>query len=111
MKLDTSLEAVSPMLSLGLTKIRTGRAAETIAADLCMFGLTECDEGGPGLVNASVLMVTNSRRCGYKVNAQAHIDALVLMRSTQVRKWNKQEDGVHQVARAMEERLERTSKS
>ena len=43
-------------------------------ADLCMFGLAACDDGGPGFVNASVRMITNARQVGYgcKANALAH---------------------------------------
>ena len=72
--------------------------ARTVVADMCMFGLAACDEGGPGFANASV-QGTNARQV--ECNAQARIDMLVLVRTRQARKWNELETWVHQVARAM----------
>ena len=45
----------------------------------------------PGFVNASVRTVT--KQVGCRENAQARIDMLVLMQTTQERKWNRQEHG------------------
>ena len=41
----------------------------TTVADLCMFGLVPCDEGGPGFVNASVRTVTNARQVGRRMQS------------------------------------------
>ena len=45
--------------------------------------------------------------CGCKVNAQARIDTLVLVRTTQARKRNKSGTWIHPVARAMGGTVER----
>ena len=47
-----------------MAKIMAIRETRTTVADLCMFGLAACDDGGPGFVNASVLTVTNARQVG-----------------------------------------------
>ena len=56
-----------------VAKVMSMPGTRPAVADLCMFGLAVCDEGGPGFVNASVRTVTNTR-C--EVNAQARIDSL-----------------------------------
>ena len=45
-----------------MAKIMAMPGTRAAAADLCMFGLAACDEGGPGLVNASVRTITNARQ-------------------------------------------------
>ena len=47
-----------------VTKIMAVPGTRTKVADLYMFGLAACDEGGPGFVNASVRTVTNARQVG-----------------------------------------------
>ena len=42
----------------------------TAVADLCMFGLAACDEGGPVVVNASVRTITNARRVGVRLQSK-----------------------------------------
>ena len=74
--------------------VRSGSGAvpgtRTAVADLCMFGLPACDEGGPGFVNASVRTVSNSRQFGKRMQ-------IVLAQTTQARTWNKQEHGLKTV--------------
>ena len=60
-----------------VAKIMAMPGTRTTVADLCMFGLAACDEGGPGFVKASV------------VNAQTCIDTHVSTRAAQSRKGNK----------------------
>ena len=68
-----------------MTKITAMPGTRTTVADLCMFGLAACDEGGAGFVKASVRTVTTHRPCSC---------------------WLKQSGiWVRQVARAMEEQL------
>ena len=81
--------------------------ARTIVADLCMFGLAACDEGGPGFVNASVRTVTNARQVQLRMQRTCtgtHRHARVDADKTSE---NMQQTGtwVHQVAQAMEEQL------
>ena len=42
----------------------------TSVADLCMFGLAACDEGGLGFVSASVRTITNARRVGVRLRSK-----------------------------------------
>ena len=65
----------------------------TTVADLCMFGLAACDEGGPGFVNASVRTVTNARQVGMRMQSKC----TGKQRHAQVRKWNKEEHGYIEV--------------
>ena len=60
--------------SLRLKCVEKIMAMPGTRADLCMFGLAACDDGGPGFVNASVRMITNARQVGYgcAANALAH---------------------------------------
>ena len=39
-------------------------------ADLCMFGLAACDDGGPGFVNESVRTITNARQVGVRLQSK-----------------------------------------
>ena len=111
------------MSSLGLTKIRTGDARRirttwnscangakrkqrggvakimampgttTAVADLCLFLLVACDDGGLGFVNASVRTITSARQVGVRLRSKCTTDMLRSKRTTQSRKENKQEDG------------------
>ena len=47
-----------------VTKIMTMPGTRTTVADLCMFEMAACDEGGPGFVKASVRTITNKRPVG-----------------------------------------------
>ena len=47
-----------------VAKIMAMLGTRTTVADLCMFGLVACDEGGPGFARASVRTVTNARQVG-----------------------------------------------
>ena len=57
---DLTSEVNSRMMCV--TTITAMPGARTILADLCMFGLAACDEGGPGIVNASVRTVISARQ-------------------------------------------------
>ena len=49
-------------------------------ADLCVFGLAACDDGGPGFVNARVRTITNARPVGVRLRSKCtstHRRALV----------------------------------
>ena len=52
-----------------VTKVMVVPGTRAMVADLCMFGLAACDEGGPGFVNASVRTVTNAREVGLPVQS------------------------------------------
>ena len=41
-----------------VAKVMSMFGIRTAVADLCMFGLAACDEGGPGFVNVSVRTIT-----------------------------------------------------
>ena len=45
-----------------VAKIMAMPGTRAAVAELCMFGLAACDDGGPGFVNASVRAITNSRQ-------------------------------------------------
>ena len=79
----------------------------TAVADLCMFGLAACDEGGPGFVNASVRTITNARQVGVRLGSKyigTHRHARVNANNT-VKNGEQTETWMRQVARAMEEQL------
>ena len=42
-------------------------ARAAAVADLCMFGLAACDDGGLGFVNASGRTTTNARQVGVRL--------------------------------------------
>ena len=50
-----------------VVKIMAMPGTRTTVADLCMFGLAACDEGGPRFVKASVRTVTNARQVGMRM--------------------------------------------
>ena len=81
--------------------------ARTAVADLCMFGLAACDEGGPGFANASVRTITNARRVAVRLRSKC----TSTHRHAQTNENNAIEKGeqtgtwVRQVAGAMEEQL------
>ena len=77
----------------------------TLVADLCMFGLVACDEGGPGFVNTSVRTVNNARNVGMRMQRTCtgmHLHVGVGVSASEKR----EQSGawVREVARPMEER-------
>ena len=88
-----------------VVKILAMPGTRAAVADLCMFGLAACDDGGPGFVNASVRTITNARQVGVRLNSKctgthrhAWVDA---GRREQTGTW------VRQAARAIEEQLKK----
>ena len=78
----------------------------TPVADLCMFGLAACDEGGPGFVNV-VRTITNARRVGVRFQSKCsstHRHSQVNADNT-IEKGKRTGSWVRQVAQAMEEDL------
>ena len=76
----------------------------TLVADLCMFGLAACDEGGPGFSHVSVRTVTTARQVEMRMQRKctdthrhAHVDADDTSEKTGT--W------VHPEVQAMEEQL------
>ena len=65
---ELTSEANSKMRYVG--KIMAMPGTRTGVADLCMFGLAACDEGGQGFVNASVRTVTNARQMGMRLRSK-----------------------------------------
>ena len=53
-----------------VVKIMTMPGTRAAVADLCMFGLAACDNGGPGFVNASVRTITNARQVGVRLRSK-----------------------------------------
>ena len=51
-------------------KIMAMPGTRAAVADLCMFGLAACDNGGPGFVNASVRKITNARQVGVRLQSK-----------------------------------------
>ena len=92
-----------------MAKVMAAPGTRTAVADLCMFGLAACDEGGPGFVNVSVRTITNARRVGLRLQskcASTHRHARVdcdnpTDNGEQKGSW------VRQVAQATEEQLKR----
>ena len=90
-----------------VTKITAMPGTKTIVADLCMFGLAACGEGGPGFVNASARTSTNARQVGMRmrnkctgVHRHARVDASnTIVKREQTATW------VRQVALAMVEQM------
>ena len=84
-----------------VTKIMAIPGTRTTVADLCVFGLAACDEGGPGFVKASARMVTIERHVGMRMRSKCT--------GTHRREQHNEERGTNwnmgtsQVARAMEE--------
>ena len=90
-----------------VAKIMAMPGTRLAVADLCMFGLAACDDGGPGFVNVSVRTITNARRVGVRSQskcASTHRHARVdcdkpTEKAEQTGSW------VRQVAQAVEEQL------
>ena len=90
-------------------KIMAMPGTTAAVADLCMFGLVACDNGGPGFVNASVRTVTNARQVGVRLQSKCtgtHRHAQVDAEDTigwkeQAGTWERQ------AARAVEEQLKK----
>ena len=73
-------------------------------ADLCIFGLAACDDGGTGFVNAKVRTITNARQVGVRLPSKC-TGMLGSTLTTQPRKREQTGSWVRQVAQAMEEHL------
>ena len=89
-----------------VAKIMAMPGTRTAVADLCMFGLTACDERRPGIVNVSVRTITNARRAAVRLRSKC----TSTHRHAQTNENNaieKEQKGtwVRQVAGAMEEQL------
>ena len=54
-----------------IVKIMATPGTRAAVADLCMFGLAACDDGGPGFVKASVRTITNARQVGVRLRQTA----------------------------------------
>ena len=46
--------------------------ARAAVADLRMFGVAACDDGGPGFVNASVRTIINVRQVGERLQSKCN---------------------------------------
>ena len=85
-----------------VVKILAMPETRAVVADLCMFGLAACDDGGPRFVNASVRTITNARPVGVRLQSTCNgthrhvrVDAEdTIGRREQTRTW------VRQAARA-----------
>ena len=53
-----------------MAKVMAMPGIRTAVAELCMFRLAACDEGGPGFVNVSVRTITNTRRVGVRLQSK-----------------------------------------
>ena len=92
-----------------IVKIMAMPRTRAAVADLCMFGLAACDDGGPGFVNASVRTITNARQAGVRLQSKcnsthrhARVDAEdVIGKREQTGTW------VCEAARAIDEQLKR----
>ena len=92
-----------------VVKIMAMPGARAAVADLCMFGLAACDDGGPGFVNASVRTITNARQVGVRLQSKcnsthrhARVDAEdVIGKREQTGTW------VREAARATDEQLKK----
>ena len=95
-----------------VAKIMAMPGTRRTVVDLCMFGLAACDERGPGLSTQVYgwSPALDKLECGCKVNAQARINTLVLVRTTQERMENKQEHGYVKLSQCRSSR-ERVSRS
>ena len=51
-------------------KVMAMSGTRAAVADLCMFGLAACDDGGPGSINASVRTITNARQVGVRLQSK-----------------------------------------
>ena len=92
-----------------VAKIMAMPGTRAVVADLCMFGMAACDDGGPGIVNVSVRTITNARQVGVRLRSKctgthrhARIDAEdTIGREEQTETW------VIQAVRAIEEQLKK----
>ena len=90
-----------------IVKIMAMPGTRAAVADLCMFGLAACDDGGPGFVNASVQTITNARQVGVRLQSKcnsthrhARVDAEDVI-GEQTGTW------VREAARAIDEQLKK----
>ena len=92
-----------------IVKITSMPGTRAAVADLCMFGLAACDDGGPGFVNASVRTITNARQVWVRLQSKcnsthrhARVDAEdVIGKREQTGTW------VREAARAIDEQLKK----
>ena len=90
-----------------MAKVMAMPGIRTAVADLCMFQLAACDEGGRVFVSVSMRTITNARRVGVRLQskcASTHRHARVNADNT-IEKGDRTGSWVHQVAQAMEEQL------
>ena len=89
-----------------MPKVMATPGTRTAVADLCMFGLAACDEGGPGFVNVSVLTITNARRVGLRLQSKCwSMHRCPGQCGKNIREGGTNRIMVHQVAQAMEDQL------
>ena len=90
-----------------VAKVMAMPGIRTAVADLCMFGLAACDEGGPGFVRASVRTITNARQVGLRLRSKCtstHRHARVNTNDT-IEKGEQTGTWVRQVAQTMGEQM------
>ena len=90
-----------------VAKIMATLGRRTAVADLCMFGLAACDEGGPGFVNLIVRTITIARQVGMRLLSKCtgtHRRARINANNT-IESGEQTETWVRQVTRAKEEQL------
>ena len=105
-----SVHELTSEVNSGMTcvaKIMAMPGTRTAVADLCMFGLAACDEGGPGFVNVSVRTITNARRVGLRLQSKCAGACIDTPRSMRIKHSRRERTGtwVRQGAQAMEEQL------
>ena len=55
-----------------IVKIMAMPGTRAAVADLCMFGLAACDDGGPGFFNASVRTITNAQQVWVRLQSKCN---------------------------------------
>ena len=98
-EVNSRMRSVAKMMAMPGTR--------TAVADLCMFGLAGCDEGGPGFVNARERTITNAREVVVRLRSKctvAHRHAGTNANNT-IEKGEQTGTWVRQDARAMQEQL------
>ena len=84
-----------------MVKIMAMPGTRAAVADLCMFGLAACDNGGPGFVNASVRKITNARQVGVRLQSKCDAEDMQDGQKEQTGTW------VRQAATPTEEQLKK----
>ena len=75
-----------------VVKIMAMPGTKAAIADLCIFGLAACDDGGTGFVNANVRTITNARQVGVRLPSKCS-GMLGSTLTTQPREGNKRGPG------------------